>query len=533
MNEFVQTLKSFGIGRLAAIIGVGVGVAIALALIIVRIGEPKLSVLYSGLSLEEADAVSTRLEQDNIPFQIKDHQGTIAVLAPQKEKQRLRLSLAADGFVADQGIGYEIFDQTSSFGSTTFQQNINRLRALEGELARTISSIGGVRSARVHLVLPERELFTRDRKEASASIIVNAPGGIETRSVRAIINLVASAVPGLSVPNVTVLDSTGALLAAGGSADDAMGNSIDERTASTEARFKRIVEDIVGRIVGAENIRVQVSAELDFNRVTESAEIIDPDSQTVLSSTVVEEISNDNDNSASQGVSIGNSLPGAQEVDPSIAGGSASSRNRTEETTNYEISRTVRNEVREQGGVKRLSVAVALNTPSFTLADGSTSTTPRSEQEIERIKTLVASAIGFQSARGDSLEVIEAPFAIPQSPAFPSISSTGSSQSSPPFDVMRIAELVALSMIAIALIIFIVKPLLEGQLLQSRPETSPFTGLPEADELASELSASDHSNVTNFSPDLRDSSASQVSDIVKSNTDQSLGILKTWLRDVS
>ena len=399
MNEFLGFIRSTGATRLAAIIGVSMGVAIALGLIIARIGEPSLGILYADLDLREADAVIQRLDQQGVKYEVREAGGRAAILAPRAEAARLKMSLAADGVVRQSGIGYEIFDEQSAFGSTSFQQNINKLRALEGELARTITSIDGVRAARVHLVLPERELFARDRQSATASIVVDAPRGLDPRSVRAIVNLAATAVPELSPQHVTVLDASGALLASGQTDDALAGAGADERIIATETRIRRMVESMVGRIVGAENLRVQVAADMDFNRVTESAEIIDPDSQTVLSSTTVEETSDSVDPALSRGVSVANALPGAQTANGTDAAATSTNR-RTEETTNYEISRTTRSEVREQGAMKRLSVAVALNQGDA----------PRSAQELGRIDALVKSAIGFTEARGDRVEIVEIPF---------------------------------------------------------------------------------------------------------------------------
>ncbi|MEL7486023.1 MAG: flagellar M-ring protein FliF, partial [Pseudomonadota bacterium] len=177
MNDILELTKSFGVSRLAGIVGVTMGVAVALGLIVMRIGAPSMTVVYADLDLRDAQTVIDRLEQDNTPHEVRERGGRVAILAPRDEAARLKLALAADGFMASSGVGYEIFDNDDALGATSFQQNINRLRALEGELARTIATIAGVRAARVHLVLPERELFARDKKPATASIVVDAPTG--------------------------------------------------------------------------------------------------------------------------------------------------------------------------------------------------------------------------------------------------------------------------------------------------------------------------------------------------------------------
>ena len=379
VNEFLHIIRSFGVARIASIIGVSLGVAIAMGLIMARIGAPSMGVLYAGLSYGEAQPVIERLEQDGVEHTLRDGGTELTILAPRDQISQLRLSLAADGLSVGGGVGYELFDDNQTLGATSFQQNINRLRALEGELARTLSSINGVRTARVHLVLPERELFARDKQTASASIVIDAPGGVDNRTVRAMVNLAASAVPELSPSHVTILDARGQLLASGAGDDsaDAMAASIEEKKIAAEARIRREVESLVGRIVGAENVRVEIAADMDFSRITESSEIVDPDSQTVLSSTTVEETASSLDPNRARGVSVANSLPGGQAFDASNAPATSSTQ-RTEETTNYEVTKTMRNAVREEGLViKRLSVAVALNGLAQTAADGTVSYTPR------------------------------------------------------------------------------------------------------------------------------------------------------------
>lgn len=529
MNEFLGFIRSTGATRLAAIIGVSMGVAIALGLIIARIGEPSLGILYADLDLREADAVIQRLDQQGVKYEVREAGGRAAILAPRAEAARLKMSLAADGVVRQSGVGYEIFDEESAFGSTSFQQNINKLRALEGELARTIASIDGVRAARVHLVLPERELFARDRQSATASIVVDAPRGLDPRSVRAIVNLAATAVPELSPQHVTVLDASGALLASGQTDDALAGAGADERIIATETRIRRMVESMVGRIVGAENLRVQVAADMDFNRVTESAEIIDPDSQTVLSSTTVEETSDSVDPALSRGISVANALPGAQTANGTDAAATSTNR-RTEETTNYEISRTTRSEVREQGAMKRLSVAVALNQGDA----------PRSAQELARIDALVKSAIGFTEARGDRVEIVEIPF----QPV--SASAQGVNAGAAPIlsreQSMRLAEIGALGLIGLALVYFVLRPMLAtgapiagpAQRAANDGGVTALIGTNAAQALPAPNRAFEEKiDLARVEGQVKASSLNKVSEVVRGHTDESAGILKSWIRQAS
>lgn len=540
MNELMGMIRSFGIARLAVIVGMTIGVAIAMGLIVMEIGAAPMTLLYADLEMKDGQDLAARLDQQGVEYDLREAGGKISVYVPRRDSAGLKVKLAGDGFVASPAeVGYEIFDNQDVLGATSFQQNINRLRALEGELARTIATISGVRSARVHLVLPERELFSRDKQQATASIVVDAPAGLDRHSVRAIVNLAASAVPSLSPARVTVLDSAGELLASGQDGDNpfASAGGVDERISATEARIRRTVEDIVGRIVGPENLRVQVAADIDFSRVTETANIIDPDSQTVLSSTTVEDASNSNDPALTRGVTVANQLPEAQLVDPQSLTSATSTARRTEETTNYEMTRTVRNEVREMGGVKRLSVAVALNLGMRADATGALVPAPRSDEELSRITALVRSAVGYNAARGDQVDVIEAPFQ-PVAPSAPQ--GVAAAPSSPPFFdqafIMRAAEVGALALVALALITFVLRPMISNSSAQASSTSvrelasqSPLDALPAP----SPSSLENLIDLAQVDGKVKASSLKRVSEVVKSHSDESAAILKSWIRQAS
>ncbi|MEM9013957.1 MAG: flagellar basal-body MS-ring/collar protein FliF [Pseudomonadota bacterium] len=523
MDDFVKFIRSFGLARLGAIIGVTLGVAIAMAFIVMRIGGPQMRILYADIPYAEAQSILTRLEQDGVRHQLRDNGAKVSILVPRDAISQVRVTLAADGMTPKAGVGYEIFDQSNSLGATSFQQNINRLRALEGELARTISTIAGVRAARVHLVMPERELFARDRSLASASVVVDAVSKLDGRTVNAIINLTASAVPGLQPQQVTLLDKSGALLAAGGDpdSDTAMSGGIEDRKIAAEARIRQETQDILERIVGAGNVRVEVAADMDFSRVTESAEIIDPDSQTVLSSTTIEETANDANNNAGRSVSVANALPGGQ-VAAQNGPNAVSSSQRTEEITNYEITKTTRNAVREEGLViNRLSVAVALNNTGLP--------TPRTPEEIDRLTALVQSAIGFNAARGDQISVVDIPFVQADTAPGPAAEVTT------PVDqdaMLRVAEIAALAVIAIAMIIFILRPLFSPR---SLPATNAVAAPPDASALPAPEAIDGHAQIDLAQVDgnVKASSINKVSEIVKAHSEESAGILRNWMREAS
>lgn len=522
MNELIAMIRKVGAGRLAALAGASAGVVAALVLIAARISEPTWGILYADIEFAEAKTIVDRLETDGVPFRTRESSGRLSILIPQAEIANLRLALAADGEAPRGGVGYEIFDKEEAFGSTTFQQNINRLRALEGELARTIASIDGVKGARVHLVLPEKALFAREREAASASIVVDAAGGLDRKTVRAIVNLSASAVPGLTPARVTVLDAAGELLAAGG--EDDMPAGAGETTAETEQRLRRTLEDIIGRVVGPDNLRVQVAAEMDRTRVTENSQIIDPDSQTVLSSVTVEEAADEQQPASGRGVTVASALPGADAVAEAYPTATSNNR-RTEETTNYEMSRTTRTAVREEGVLKRLSVAVALNAGAA----------PRTPEELARIESLARSAVGFNAARGDSLSVVEVAF---EPVASPQRSDGVAVAAAPGRNLGRVAEIGALALIGLALIVFVLRPLFSAPRAKS---AAPAVRAEARDGVAADIStagglpvpADRRIDLALVEGKVKASSIGKVAEVVKGHTEESASILKGWIRQAS
>jgi flagellar M-ring protein FliF len=357
VNGITSFLLKAGPTRLFAALGIAAVAAALLFTLLLRMGgEPK-ALLFAGVDMREAAEISQRLEQAEIPFEMRGDGSSIFVARSRVLEARMMLS--AEGLPSRGSIGYEIFDEPDALGQTQFQQNINRLRALEGELARTIASLDGISSARVHLVLPERQLFARETEQPSASIVLGlrrdelTPG-----QVRAIRNLVASATPGLTATRVTILDETGRLLAAAATEEGAVAESIDARQAAVEERIRRTVTDIVEGVVGQGNARVQVTAEMDFNRVSETSERFDPEGRVVRSTSTTEETSSNAERS--RGVSAGANVPDTTAPQAS-SGGAENANTSSQETVNYEISHTTRTEISEGGRIRRLSVAVAVD----------------------------------------------------------------------------------------------------------------------------------------------------------------------------
>lgn len=454
MNGLVAFIRTMGPARIAAMGAVAAILVGVFAFIIFRVTAPQMTTLYGDLTLEDSGAIVNELESQGITYEIT-HNGS-SILVPNEQVARLRMRLAENGLPTGGSIGYEIFDRTDTLGATSFVQNINHLRAMEGELSRTITSIDRIKAARVHLVIPERQLFQKDRRPPSASIVLNVRGSLGPGQIRAVQHLVATAVEGLSPERVSIVDETGRLLASGADSDEAgvVATSLQERVNGIETRLRNQVEEILNSIVGPGRARVRVAADVDFNRTTETVEKFDPEGQVVRSTQTKEEASSST-NPQNQ-VTVGNELPDAQANN--TQNGPRDDSSSTEEIVNYEISKSTKTEIVEAGNIKRLSVAVLVDGTYVPNADGEATYTPRTQEELDRIAVLVRSAVGYEEARGDVVEVINLQFAAPPEPDLTPVADglfdfTRS-------DLMRFAELGVLLLISLLLLLFVVRPLL-------------------------------------------------------------------------
>lgn len=553
----LANLARSGRMRIAAALLVTALVGGSLGVIILRGDNAGNALLYSGLDLEEAAEIAGRLETANIRYSLEG--GGSAIFVNRARVDQARMMLSEQGLPTRGSVGWEIFDKTDSFGQTTFVQNINKIRALEGELSRTIASLDLVTAARVHLVLPERPLFQREGEKPKATVVLGLTGSsMNGEKVRAIRNLVASAVPGLAVSAITVVDDQGRMLAAGSDATESgglAGAMGDERKVALEEQQRQKVLEIVENIAGIGAARVQVSLDVDFNRVTESQETFDPDGRVIRSSSTIENSSNSRDNQQRDGVTAANNIPNGEEVPAEPQPTSQNTQSSTEETVNYEISRSTRTEVIEGGRIQRMTVAVAVDDKRVPGVDGEPATfEPRSPEEIDRILTLVKSAVGFDEARGDVITVENIAFARPEASL---------EDATPPgpfdfdkFDIVRGVEIGALLITALMLVLFVLRPLVKG--LMARPEEGdqlglegpapsqrkissgggsappPAAGVPDPDLLgvAEPPSPTDAGiDVARISGRVKASSIKKMSEVVSQHPDESLAIIRTWLAE--
>ncbi len=457
MNGFTQMMRGLGAVRLGVMAGVGAGLIGLFIYLSTRLASPDMALLYGDLELNDSSQLVAKLEAMGVGYEIRGNGRQI--LVPRDQVLRLRMAVAEEGLPSGGTIGYEIFDRSASFGTTNFVQKINHLRALEGELARTIRSLDRVAAARIHLVLPQRELFSRDERQPSASIVLKLQGGspLGGAQVQSILHLVAAAVPNLSPRRISVVDDRGNLLARGqedGAADEQMTSSLHEMRRAHEGHLRSAIESLLEKSVGHGNVRAEVTVEMDLDRVTTNAEIYDPDGQVARSTLLVEEQSDSAESETDQPVGVASNLPGA--ASDQAGATSRSSDTRTEETTNYEISRTIKTQIHESGAVQRLSVAVLVNGTYTTGDDGSETYAPRSDQELEQLAKLVHLAIGYDEERGDKVEVINMRFA--RADIAPLAEAEAGLLGLSKGDYFKIAEILVLGIVAILVLLLVVRP---------------------------------------------------------------------------
>jgi flagellar M-ring protein FliF len=406
MKAILDGLGTLGPARLLAMAAVAIGMFGLLAILALRGTTQQMALLYADLDMREAGQMAEQLDRQHIAHSIGA--GGTQILVPSDQVAQARLLLAKEGLPSGGSVGYELFDRADGITASQFQQSINQARALEGELARSIRAISGVRAARVHLVLPKREPFSRERQDAQASVVLTmtGPGRLDREGTLAIVTLVSAAVPGLRPHNVAIVDSRGNVLAQAGepSAGAQAAQNADDLRHATEARLARAVEQMLEKSLGAGHVRAEATVEMDYEQVHETQERFDPEGQVVRSSQTVTD--NNKSTEANPSVSVQNNLPNADAgTNPS-----GSQDQRQEETTNYEIGKTVRTIVREQPQIRRLSLAVMVDGVEDHPADGAPVWHERSPEEIERIARLVRSAIGFDEKRGDHVEIVSMRF---------------------------------------------------------------------------------------------------------------------------
>jgi flagellar M-ring protein FliF len=404
--------------------------AAAIAIVVAMVlwaKQPDYRTLFSNLSDQDGGAIVTQLTQMNVPYRFADNGGALEV--PADKVHELRLRLAQQGLPKGGAVGFELLDQ-EKFGISQFSEQVNYQRALEGELARTIETLGPLKSARVHLAMPKPTLFVREQKAPSASVTVNLQPGraLDEGQISAVVHLVSSAVAGLPPGNVTLVDQTGRLLTKSNTGDRDLNDAQLKYATDVENRIQSRIEAILGPIVGTTNVHAQVTAQIDFSDKEQTEEQYRPNgdaAQAVMRSRQVNEnlqvggpfpggvpgaLSNQPApantapiNAPAQNPQNGQQANQQQTAAAANSGPRTSSRN---ETTNYEVDRTIRHTKMNTGDVQRLSVAVVVNYK--TLPDGKP--LPLTAEQMKQIENLTREAMGYSETRGDTLNVVNSPF---------------------------------------------------------------------------------------------------------------------------
>lgn len=534
MNNFWQGIKNLSPGRLISLAAIVIFLISFFTYIVMQVNSVEYSVLYTDLELEDAKQIVSRLEAENIKYKLTKN-GT-EILVPQDKVNKMRVE-TAELALASKGsnVGYEIFDNTDALGTTNFVQNINLIRALEGELARTIRSVDNIKSARVHLVLPKREMFSREEQQPSASVVIKTINGtLDLKEIQSIQKLVAAAVPKLDVKNVSIVDSTGKLLTNDNEDKQSLDNATNEvLRLEQERKMTKSVEELMEKAVGQGKAKARVNLEMDFDQVVTNEEIYDPDSQVARSMQTISEsgISNENESP----VTVSQNIPNGDTVTQNS--GIVSQNSKTEETVNYEISKTVRNKVKTNGEIKRLTVAVMVDGVYEKDAEGNMVYRPRTVEEMEQLKSLVKSAVGFDANRGDMVEVENIRFASIENKVekAPEILIMGFTKA----ELMRIAEGLGVAIVAILVILLVIRPLINNAFDNASQLGSNGKLLGEnADDdnllLSNFLNDNDADldelvNLNKVDGRVKVSSLKKINDIIEKNPETAVSIIRSWL----
>ncbi len=562
MNTIIQSMKGMSSFRVIALSVVGVILLLSFAFLSMKLTSPVLSPLYANLSPEDSTAVVTELSAMGVSFDV--HEGSGKIMVASNEILRVRMALAAKG-LPNKGsvVGYEIFDKEESLGTSSFVLNVNLLRALEGELARTISALSSVKSARVHLAIPKKNLFNKNAIEPSASVVLTLHDKVKPpkSEITSVQHLVSSAVQNLRLSRVTIIDEKGRLLARGAKEEDDDGNGLtalsntQEYKLGIEKRYKRVVESLLEEVIGYDKVRAEVTAEVNFDRKSSTSEEFDPEGAVARSVQSSENKTNSSEGTNST-VSVANNLPDGG----GNAGGASSENNslNSNELTNFEISKKITNHTSSVGTIEKLSIAVLVDGNYETTIDEEENETstyiPRTDEELEQIRTLVRSAVGFDVKRGDSIEVINMQFTNDAKELL---------LEEDPFawlkkDLGNIIKTVIVGLIAILTILLVIRPMVNKAFeispsdlaSESQQAVMDFSGIPQgggAIPVGGGGTVGAAVAAGNFSPtgsgggddldlgiiqDQMDGSPTKkINDLIDNNPEETLQVIRSWMTD--
>jgi len=494
-------------------------------LLIYWIGRPEYSVLYDRLAPEDAGRIIERLETDKESFRLANNGQTI--LVPAHRVHELRLRMAGEGVLRGSGLGFELFDDLK-LGQTDYIQRINFQRALQGELARTISGFTEVESARVHLVIPHRSLFIEEQTPPSAAVVLTMVQGarLDNRQVQSVVNLVASAVEGLSLDQITVSDTAGHLLYQPQAPDSIAGVTSTqlEYKLSLEQSLERRIVQMLSPIIGHGQVIAKVNTNLDFSQRTIFKELFDPDVTVVRSEQTSDESSRGQAN-------LETGVPEPAFRGEGVTGqGTLQEATRSSSTTNFEINREERRTVLPIGELQRLSVAVIVDGRHEPTPDGKGHTfTPRGIEELQRIEQLIKNAVGFDAARGDSVQVSSISFGEPELVPVPTLADSIMSYAS------QFGKPILIFILALLFLLLVIRPAVLTMIrprVAEQEEADPAALLASKERLALEEAGLQDSEAM-LAQRRFDALKETTMQLFQKDLEQSVNVLKVWLKEES
>ena len=549
MERFLNFFRTFGAGRLMVLLGVAMGVAATLAFTVFHVGSTPMAALFYDVPAKEMGQIVAQLDQQGIKYRL---QGESTILVEADKVSRTRMDLESKGLPSSASVGFEIFDNASPLGQTDFMNNVQMRRALQGTLERDIKSLHGVTEAHVILNKPEEKIFSDEAVETTASVTVGFTRTPDPSEVAAIQNLVAAA-SGMKANRVTVIDQAGKVLAGGEDESNAQLAALE-----VESGLERAVREVVQPVVGIGNLRVSVRADLDKTHTTSRDVRYDPDGQVLLSSGTS---TNASRNGAANGgaATTGGNVPGG---DGASSDGYGSSNDGESTNNNYQNSVKETTEVIQPGKINKLSASVVIN--GVLAADGAAPKAGEySQAQIDQIKSLVATAIGYDPSRDgeNAISVMPMKFPAPTPPGGEAEVKAGFMASMQKADLMRIGEIAVLFVVALLTIFFVARPLIKGAATggggfmpmpmmagagagggdshvlasASGPMGAQLaydpTSTPAGAAIAAAQAANPSFDIARIEGQVKVSAVKQVSEFVERHPDESVSILRSWLHE--
>lgn len=500
LRTFFENLKNLPTNRKIALISVLVIITALIVTMLLWLPKQDYQILYTNLSPDDAGNVIAKLKEKKVPYNVKDN----IIYVPSNRVHELRLELAAQGIPSGGGVGFEIFDKTS-IGLTEFSQRVNYIRALQGELARTIRQLQEVEQVRVHIAIPEKTIFTEKEDHPTASVVLRLKTGrtLTKEQVASIVHLVSSSVEGLSPQHVTVVDQYGNLLSAPKETTQVVQAEQIEYKKNIEKTYEKNIQSMLENIVGKGKAVVRVSADIDFSKVEKLEEKYDPDTIAIRNEQRTQERTTTPQTGGIPGVlsnQPGQSQTGTAQIAQS---------QKQQENINYEVSKSISKILQSTGQIRKLSVAVLVD-GTYREEKGKKTYIPRTEEEIKKYRELVQAAIGYNKERGDSIIVESMPFeVIPEE--------------KPGIDYMAIAltflkYLIPL-VIAVLIIIFVVRPLIE---LLKKPVEEKKREIIISEEIPPEYKPKEA-----VERDIRE----DIAEMVRTNPKKVVAALREWMTE--